>query len=79
MGDKQYGSVTLNILSLVFNFHKKTAKNTFHFVNILCTMFAPPIYDSDINYTSVLQKRILLNKYNAKNEGFVFILHNSGA
>lgn len=67
MGDKQYGSVTLNILSLVFNFHKKTAKNTFHFVNILCTMFAPPIYDSDINYTSLLQKRILLNKYNAKN------------
>lgn len=26
MGEKQYGSVTLNILSLVFNFHKKTEK-----------------------------------------------------
>lgn len=62
MGDKQYGSVTLNILSLVFNFHKKTAKNTFHFVDILCTMFAPPIYDSDINYTSVLQKTDIIKQ-----------------
>lgn len=62
MGDKQYGSVTLNILSLVFNFHKKTAKNTFHFVNILCTMFAPPIYDSDINYTSCIAKTDIIKQ-----------------
>lgn len=32
MGDKQYGSVTLNILNLVFNFHKKTEKKI-HFTS----------------------------------------------
>lgn len=48
---------TLIIFSLVFKSHlKNCAKNTIDCINIICTMFAWPIYDSDINYTSILQK-----------------------